>query len=79
MSGTPWFTSAQDLDRIFGVFYIKNKWDKCLRLKNAEPQEYIKLNSRYEAIPNRKSNAASKISDIEPVELMVELLELVII
>ncbi len=63
----------------FAVFYVKDKWDKHLRLKKAEPQKYMKLISRYEAILNRKSNASSKISDIEPVELIVALLEMIII
>lgn len=39
----------------------------------------MKLISKYEAILNKKSDAASKISDIEPVESIAELLELVII
>lgn len=76
MSGTPWSTSSRDLDGVFAVLYIKNKWDKRPRLKKAEPhQEYMKLISKYEAILNRKSDISSKISNIEPVELMVDLLE----
>lgn len=63
----------------FAILYIQDKWNKCLRLKNTEPQEYIKLINRYEMILNRKSNAASKISNIELVELTAELLEIVMI
>ena len=39
----------------------------------------MKLIIRYEAILNKKSNTVSKIRDIEPVELMAELLELLMI
>lgn len=35
--------------------------------------------SKYKAILNKKSNAASKISNIEPVELIAKLLKLVMI
>lgn len=79
VSRTPWSTSPQDLDEVFAVFHVKNHWDKCPRLKKAEPQGYMKLISWYEAILNRKSDAVNKISDMEPVESMVEILELVII
>ncbi len=79
VSGTLWSTSPQDLDEVFAVFYVKDKWDKHSRLKKAETQKYMKLISRYEAILNRKSNAASKISDMEPVESIAELLEIVMI
>ena len=79
MNETPWSTSLQDLDGVFAVFYVKNRYDKRLRLKKAEPQEYMKLITRYEAILNRKSNAASKISDMKPVELIAKLPELVMI
>lgn len=56
VSGTWWSTSPQDLDEIFVVLYIKNKWDKHPRLKKIKSQEYIKLISEYKAILNRKSN-----------------------
>ncbi len=79
VSGTPWSTSPRDLDRVFAVFYVKNEWDKRPRLRKAEPQEYIKLISRYEAILNKKSDAVSKISNMEPVKSMAELLEIVMI
>lgn len=39
----------------------------------------MKFISSYEAILNRKNDTASKISNIEPVKSMIELLELVII
>ncbi len=79
VSGTLWSTSPRDLDGVFAVFYVKNEWDKRPRLMKAEPQEYMKLISSYEAILKRKSDAASKISNIEPVESMAELLEIIMI
>lgn len=75
----PWFTFFEDLDSIFIVFYVKNKWDKCLKLKKVKSQKYIKLISRYETILNWKSNTVSKISNIKLVELMAELIEVIII
>lgn len=74
VSKTLWFTSFGDLDGVFAIFYIKNKWDKYPRLKKVALQEYMKLISRYEVILNWKCNIASKISDIKSIELMVELL-----
>ncbi len=79
VSGTPWSTSPRNLDRVFEVFYVKDEWDKHLRLKKAEPQEYMKLISRYKAILNRKSDADSKISDMKQMESMMELPEIVMI
>lgn len=72
MNKTPWFIFSQDLDRVYAVFYVKNKWDKYSKLKKAKSQKYIKLISRYEAILNRKIDIISKISNIEPIELMME-------
>lgn len=60
----------------FAVFYVKNKWDKRPRLKNAKSQKYIKLITKYKAILNKKSDATSKISNIELVESIAELLNL---
>ncbi len=79
VSGTTWSTSPRDLDGVFAVFYVKDEWDKRPRLKKAEPQEYMKLISRYEVILNRKSNATNKINDMEPIELIAKLLEMVMI
>lgn len=79
VSETLWSTSLRDLDVGFADLYIKNEWDKRPRLKMAEPQEYMKLISRYIVILNRKSDATSKISNMEPVESIAELLKLVII
>lgn len=73
------FTSFSDFDGVFAVNYINNKWDKCPKSKKTEQQEYMKLISRYEAIPNRKRSAASKISNIETVESMTELPKLILI
>lgn len=69
LSETPGSTSPWDLDGVFAIFYVKNEWNKRPRLKKAKPREYIKLISRYEAILNGKSNATSKISNMELVEL----------
>lgn len=79
MSRSLWSPSLQNLDGVFAVFYIRDKWDKCSRLKKTELQEYLKLITRYEVILNRKSDAARKISNIEPVESIAKLLELVMI
>lgn len=79
ISETPWSKSPRDLDGGFVVLYIKNKWDKRPKLKKAESQKYMKLISRYKTILNRKSDATSKISDIEPIESIAKLLEIVII
>lgn len=76
---SPWFISPRDLDGVFAVFYVKNKRDKRPRRKKAEADEYLKLISWYEAILNRKSNAASKISNMKRIELIAKLLELIII
>lgn len=61
------------------MLYVKNKWDKRPRLNKAEPQEYTKLISGYEAILNKKSDATNKISNMKRVQLIAELLELVMI
>ncbi len=45
----------------------------------AELKEYMKLIRRYIVILNRKCNATNKISNMEPVESIAELLKLVII
>lgn len=79
VSGTPWSTSPWDLNGVLAVFYVNDKWNKRLRLKKTEPQKYMKLISQYEAILNKKSNATSNISNIEPVEFMAVLLELIMI
>ena len=71
--------SLQDLNDDFAVLYIINKWNNSPRQKKVEPQEYIKPMYSYKAILNKKSNAASKISNIKSVELMAELLEVIII
>lgn len=48
-------------------------------LRKADPQKYNKLITRYEAIFNQKIDVAGKISNQEPVELMAELLEMIMI
>lgn len=79
VSETLQFIFPKDLNEVFAIFYVKNKWDKRPRQKKAKPQEYIKLISKYKAILNRKSESTSKISSLEPVEQMAELLKLVMI
>lgn len=61
------------------VLYVKEKWDKYPRLKKKESQEYIKFISRYETILNRRSNTASKISNLESVGSIIDILEIIII
>lgn len=74
-----WFISLWDFDRVFTVFYVKDEQNKRLKLKKTKSQEYMMFISRYKAILNKKSNAASKISNIKPVEVIAKLLKLVII
>lgn len=62
-----------------GFCYIRKEWNKRPRLRKIELQEYTKLINKYIAILNKKSNTTSKISNIEPVESMTELLEIIMI
>lgn len=79
ISGTPWSTSPRDLDGVFSVLYVKETWDMHARLRKADPQEYNKLITRYEAVLNRRTDVVGKMSDQEPVESMAELLEVIMI
>lgn len=79
MCRTLWSIFSWNLDRVFAIFYIKNKWDKRPNQKKVKSQEYMKLICRYEVILNRKSDIAGKINNMELVELMVELLEVIMI
>ena len=79
ISGTPWSTSPQDLDGVFSVLYVKETWDMHVQLRKAKPQKYNKLITRYKAVFNRRTDIVGKMSDQEPVELMVELLEMIMI
>lgn len=79
VSRTAWSTSFQDLNWVFTILYIKDKWDKHSKPKKTKPQKYIKLISKYKGILNRKIDAASKKINIDIVQLMAELLELIII
>ena len=79
ISGTPWFTSPRDLNGVFSVLYIKETWDMHTWLRKADPQEYNKLITRYEAVLNQRTDVVGKMSNQEPVESMAELLEMIMI
>ena len=79
ISGTPWFMSPQDLNRVFSVLYVKKTWNMHAQLRKADPQEYNKLITRYKVVLNRRTDVVCKMSDQKPVELMAELLEMIMI
>lgn len=74
-----WSTLSQNLDRVFAVFYIKDKLDKYLKLKNIKLQEYIKLINRYKGILNKKTNIINKLNNMKLIKLLLELLKVIII
>lgn len=67
--------SHQNSDRLFVVFYIKTS---KINAQDYRRQNYIKLIRIYKAILNRKKNTASKISNIQSVQLIVDLLKVII-